>query len=633
MPPPPVLTLTLTLTLITLLSSPASSSPPPPPPPLPPPPSCSPFRSAVLPFPFATSPHFGHPSFHINCSYPHSILSISSSPFLLLDYSASSLLLSPILSSSTACPSLPFRPLTLSGSPFHVSSDTCNRLASLQFCPSPAQNTSSPCELTSFQQRLVPHPNLLLTSCKTTSRNSTSLNLTHPPCAKDMPSSISGFLKAGIWVEFDPLTDPYYNNCSSCTGICGYNNSLSSKPFICFPSDKSSSFLTRQTNNHTKTNTPSQRVAKHLLLLTTISFALICIIVLLILYFSVRYWYRLTLSSRTGTGTEVNRMLAFLRYHNLQPPIFTYDQLRVATSDFDPLRKIGDGGFGSVYLGIFSDGHFAAVKRLHKHHPEAASASRTTKSFYNEILILSSLRHPNLVRLHGYCADPRGLLLVYDYVPNGTLAEQLHGYRRISLGLDWSTRLSIALQTATALDYLHFSSKPPVVHRDITSSNIFMDSDMRVRLGDFGLSRLLNCPDACSLTGTRELVSCTGPQGTPGYLDPDYFKSFRLDEKSDVYSFGVVLLELVTGLRAVDLERERREITLAEFVVGKILTGELGKVVDRVLVGGEREKEVRESVEAVSELAFRCVAGEKDDRPDANELVEELKRIKGKFGE
>ncbi|KAF3330235.1 Wall-associated receptor kinase-like 21 [Carex littledalei] len=152
---------------------------------------------------------------------------------------------------------------------------------------------------------------------------------------------------------------------------------------------------------------------------------------------------------------------------------------------------------------------------------------------------------------------------------------------------------------------------------------------MQVRVGDFGLSRLLTSADACSTSGSRELICCTGPQGTPGYLDPEYHRSFRLTDKSDVYSFGVVLLELVSGMRAVDVNRDRREMALADYIVGKIQQGQLREVVDPVLV----PENVMASVEAVAELAFRCVAGDKDDRPNAREVVEELGRIKGKLCE
>lgn len=171
------------------------------------------------------------------------------------------------------------------------------------------------------------------------------------------------------------------------------------------------------------------------------------------------------------------------------------------------------------------------------------------------------------------------------------------------------------------MEYLHFSVMPPIVHRDITSSNIFVEKDMRIKVGDFGLSRLLVLPETSS-SGSEYV--CTGPQGTPGYLDPDYHRSFRLTEKSDVYSFGVVLLELMSGLKAVDQSREKREMALADLVVSKIQMGMLHQVVDPVLA---LDEEAINGVGALAELAFRCVAADKDDRPDAKEIVEELKRI------
>lgn len=280
-----------------------------------------------------------------------------------------------------------------------------------------------------------------------------------------------------------------------------------------------------------------------------------------------------------------------------------------------------------MYLGQLYDNRIVAVKKLHK---PAHTMTRTNseKAFCNEILILSSLQHPNLVKLHGYCSDPKGLLLVYDYVPNGTLADHLHGpkssYRKGVL--NWQVRVDIALQTAMAVEYLHFGSKTPIVHRDITSSNIFVEKDMRIKLGDFGLSRLLICTESSSSSSASDFI-CTGPQGTPGYLDPDYHRSFRLTEKSDVYSFGVVLFELISGMRAVDLARDKREVALADLVVAKIHVGLLHQVVDPVLVV---EGEAMGTVEGMAELAFRCVAGDKDDRPDAKEIVAELKRIKNR---
>lgn len=327
-----------------------------------------------------------------------------------------------------------------------------------------------------------------------------------------------------------------------------------------------------------------------------------------------------------SSATEEDPTTLFLQRHRLAsllPPVFTYEELESSTNKFDTKRKIGDGGFGSVYLGQLYDSRVVAVKYLHKHHHGRAFSN---KCFCNEILILSSIDHPNLVKLHGYCSDPRGLLLVYDYVPNGTLADHLHGpkslYRKGSM--TWQVRVDIALQTAMVMEYLHFSVVPPVVHRDITSSNIFVEKDMRIKVGDFGLSRLLVFPETSSSSSG---YVWTGPQGTPGYLDPDYHRSFRLTDKSDVYSFGVVLLELISGLKAVDQRRDKRELALADMMVSKIQMGLLHQVVDPVLIVNGN---VADGVDVAAELAFRCVAAEKDDRPDAREVVEELKRIRSR---
>ncbi|KAI4979907.1 hypothetical protein ZWY2020_016660 [Hordeum vulgare] len=203
------------------------------------------------------------------------------------------------------------------------------------------------------------------------------------------------------------------------------------------------------------------------------------------------------------------------------------------------------GGGAMLYLVCFPPvGRSAVVKRLHVPPSPSPSSATITKSFCNEVLILSVLRHPHLVCLHGFCADPRALLLIYDFVPNGTLSHHLH--RRGMAApppLPWQTRIAMAAQIASTLKYLHFAVKPHVV-----------EADMRARLGDFGLSRLLARLVACSTTTGREVV-----------YPP------MLDELPDVMP----------------------------------------------------------SVEAVAELAFRCVAPNKDDRPNAREALAELRRIQG----
>lgn len=429
-------------------------------------------------------------------------------------------------------------------------------------------------------------------------------------------------MQIGIKFEWDEVKDAYFTNCTECrskNGVCGFNSSDPNKHFVCFHSRARFSPPWISVDSST-------RIA----VLCSV-FALACVLLVAVIGLSIfrSGRFRSSVAGEDPTAVFLHRH----RLANLLPPVFTYEELESSTNQFDPKRKIGDGGFGSVYLGQLRDGRIVAVKYLHKqnHHGKAF----TSKSFCNEILILSSINHPNLVKLHGYCSDPRGLLLVYDYVPNGTLADNLHGPKsQCRMGsLTWQVRVDIALQTAMAMEYLHFSVVPPVVHRDITSSNIFIERDMRVKVGDFGLSRLLSPPSENASTATsRSGCVWTGPQGTPGYLDPDYHQSFRLTEKSDVYSFGVVLLELISGMKAVDQRRSKMEMSLADLVVSKIHMGLLHQVVDPFLAIGD-DGDAIEGVDAVAELAFRCVAADKDDRPDAREVVEELSLIRSRIRE
>ena len=580
--------------------------------------SCPPFTSTPS-FPFSSTPGCGHPSFQIRCSFPHSIISINNLSFALVQYqpNSSSLNLAPQpLIPATAhrnCSlpqllSIPNRSINLSGSPFRVSDASCSRLSLLRPCPPPNLPNCSRC---SWECRLIKNPLQLLHDC-----GSTHATLSEQGCQPDVLGFLDRFLKWGIQVEWDEDQDAYFTNCKECqakNGVCGFNSSDPRQPFICFhlKNQISPPWIRRDSPNR---------------------IAILCsIFVLTCVFLAIAVATAILRSKKLNSAAEQDPTTLFLHRHrsaSLLPPVFTYEELDTSTNRFDSKRKIGDGGFGSVYLGQLYDGRIVAVKHLHQHHPAAAAGRAfSTKSFCNEILILSSIDHPNLVKLHGYCSDPRGLLLVYDYVPNGTLADHLHGpkslYRKASL--TWQVRIDIALQTAMAIEYLHFSVEPAIVHRDITSSNIFVERDMRIKVGDFGLSRLLVFPEATSSSSSGYVW--TGPQGTPGYLDPDYHRSFRLTEKSDVYSLGVVLLELISGMKAVDHTRDKRDMTLADLMVSKIQMGLLHQVVDPVLL---LDTDAMNGVDAVAELAFRCVQTEKDDRPDSKEVVAELKRIRNR---
>ncbi|KAJ4707059.1 Wall-associated receptor kinase [Melia azedarach] len=287
--------------------------------------------------------------------------------------------------------------------------------------------------------------------------------------------------------------------------------------------------------------------------------------------------------------------------------VFSCAELEEATDNFDSSKELGDGGFGTVYHGVLRDGRVVAVKRLYENNFKRA------EQFKNEIEILTRLQHPNLVKLYGCTSrHSRELLLVYEFIANGTVADHLHGRQSKSILVPWPVRLSIAIETADALAYLHASD---VIHRDVKTNNILLDNDFQVKVADFGLSRLFP---------TDVTHVSTAPQGTPGYVDPEYYQCYKLTDKSDVYSFGVVLIELISGLPAVDTNRERLDINLANMAVNKIQNKTLNELVDPFL-GFEKNYAVRSMITSVAELAFRCLQQDRDMRPTMKEVLENLK--------
>ncbi|VAH71758.1 unnamed protein product [Triticum turgidum subsp. durum] len=288
------------------------------------------------------------------------------------------------------------------------------------------------------------------------------------------------------------------------------------------------------------------------------------------------------------------------------PHIFTFEELEVATDGFSASRELGDGGFGTVYKGKLKDGRVVAVKRLYKNN------YRRVEQFLNEVDILSRLLHQNLVILYGCTSRmSRDLLLVYEFIANGTVADHLHGSRAAERGLTWPLRLNIAIETAEALAYLHAVE---IIHRDVKTTNILLDNSFHVKVADFGLSRLF------PLEVTH--VS-TVPQGTPGYVDPVYHQCYKLTDKSDVYSFGVVLVELISSKPAVDMSRSHSEINLANMALNRIQNHQVVQLVDPEL-GYNTDPETKRTIDRVAEVAFQCLQLERDLRPSIKEVVEIL---------
>ncbi|KAK9936662.1 hypothetical protein M0R45_013491 [Rubus argutus] len=238
-------------------------------------------------------------------------------------------------------------------------------------------------------------------------------------------------------------------------------------------------------------------------------------------------WWKGCLDSKTSREEA-------LRGLDLQTGFFTLRQIKAATNNFDPINKIGEGGFGCVYKGILLDGTTIAVKQL------SSKSKQGNREFVNEIGMISGLQHPNVVRLYGCCIEANQLLLIYQYMENNSLARALFGPEEENciLKLDWPTRQKICLGIARGLAFLHEESTLKVVHRDIKTTNVLLDQDLNAKISDFGLAKL----DEEENTHISTRIA-----GTIGYMAPEYALWGCLTYKADVYSFGVVALEIVAG--------------------------------------------------------------------------------------
>ncbi|RYQ80472.1 hypothetical protein Ahy_Scaffold1g106863 isoform F [Arachis hypogaea] len=295
---------------------------------------------------------------------------------------------------------------------------------------------------------------------------------------------------------------------------------------------------------------------------------------------------------------------------NSSVPFYPYKEIERATNSFSDKQRLGTGAFGTVYAGKLHNDEWVAIKKIR--HRDTNGVDQVM----NEIKLLSSVSHANLVRLLGCCIEEGEQILVYEYMPNGTLSQHLQ--RERGKGLPWTIRLTIATETAKAIAYLHSAIHPPIYHRDIKSSNILLDYSFKSKVADFGLSRL-------GMTETSHIS--TAPQGTPGYVDPQYHQNFHLSDKSDVYSFGVVLVEIITALKVVDFGRQQSEVNLAALAVDRIRRGAIDEIIDPFLEP-HQDAWTLYSIHKVAELAFRCLAFHSDMRPSMMEVAEELEHIK-----
>ncbi|KAL5545723.1 hypothetical protein UlMin_005410 [Ulmus minor] len=297
--------------------------------------------------------------------------------------------------------------------------------------------------------------------------------------------------------------------------------------------------------------------------------------------------------------------------------VISVQVLRNVTNNFAPENELGRGGFGVVYKGELDDGTKIAVKRMES----GVISNKALDEFQAEIAVLSKVRHRHLVSLLGYSVEGYERILVYEYMPQGALSKHLFHWKSLKLEpLSWKRRLNIALDVARGMEYLHTLAHQSFIHRDLKSSNILLGDDFKAKVSDFGLVKL--APD-----GEKSVV--TRLAGTFGYLAPEYAVTGKITTKADVFSFGVVLMELLTGMMALDEDRpEEQQYLAAWFWHIKSDKEKLREAIDPAL---DTEEEKFESISVIAELAGHCTAREPNQRPDMGHAVNVLSPLVEKW--
>ncbi|KAK2992731.1 hypothetical protein RJ640_025234, partial [Escallonia rubra] len=290
---------------------------------------------------------------------------------------------------------------------------------------------------------------------------------------------------------------------------------------------------------------------------------------------------------------------------------FSLAEIHSASQNFDDALILGKGGFGNVYKGpvnIDNVESMVAIKRLN------STSSQGALEFWTEIQMLSKFRHCHLVSLIGYCDEQNEMILVYEYMCNGTLADHLHKVgKNGNPPLSWVQRLKICIGSARGLDYLHTGTgiQHRVIHRDVKSSNILLDEHWAAKVSDFGLSKIGPANQSFSYVSTNV-------KGTHGYLDPEYFLTYRLTRKTDVYAFGVVLFEVLSGRPAVDARLNEKQLGLAAWARRCVKDGKVERIVDPNLREGRVSPK---SLGKFVKIADRCLRRRPEERPTMAHVV------------
>ncbi|KAL4559027.1 hypothetical protein LXL04_031159 [Taraxacum kok-saghyz] len=303
-------------------------------------------------------------------------------------------------------------------------------------------------------------------------------------------------------------------------------------------------------------------------------------------------------------GIMLQKTLFACKDRTNKAEIFTEEELKKATNNFSDTNVIGQGGYGTVYKGVLANKTMVAIKK------SKVIDQGQIKQFVNEVIILSQINHPNIVKLIGCCLETHVPLLVYEYVTNNTLSHHIRKHPVLA----FEKRIKIAKETAEALSYMHSTTQ--IIHRDVKPSNILLNDDFTAKVSDFGIS---------TFVPIGETHLSTFVKGTIGYMDPEYFRTCKLTQKSDVYSFGVVLLELLTGTKIHSSDIQLTEYKgVGAYFTSLLESGALVQVLDDQL----KREEYVDVVKRFIEIAIKCLHLEGKARPTMKEVNHELEQIR-----
>jgi len=326
--------------------------------------------------------------------------------------------------------------------------------------------------------------------------------------------------------------------------------------------------------------------------------------IVLVAIMSFGYWFCWKKLAR-GTLNDSSEDERFLNNIPGLPTRFSYRQLQIATDNFS--RRLGRGGFGSVYEGTLPDGSQVAVKQLE-------SIGQGKKEFHAEVATIGSIHHVHLVRLRGFCAEHIHRLLVYEYMANRSLDKSLFSDKNRGVILDWDKRYNIALGTAKGLAYLHEDCSVRIIHCDIKPENILLDENYKAKVSDFGLAKLMTREQSHVFTTLR---------GTRGYLAPEWLTTYAISEKSDVYSFGMVLLEIIGGRKNFDSEETSEKCFFPAYAFKQMEEGKLENILDAELEYDASDERLSRAVR----VALWCTQEAFASRPSMGKVVQMLEGV------